>query len=123
MALRAQLESAKLDLEFTKIYAPISGTISRAFITKGNNVNANQSVISNIVSNDQVYAYFDVDERTWNRYFSTINADSNLPTRLELSGQNGQEFFLDALTLSTTPSTKTPVLCRFERYSMQQNQT
>ncbi|EPO0008836.1 MULTISPECIES: efflux RND transporter periplasmic adaptor subunit [Vibrio] len=93
MALRAQLESAKLDLEFTKIYAPISGTISRAFITKGNNVNANQSVISNIVSNDQVYAYFDVDERTWNRYFSTINADSNLPTRLELSGQNGQEFF------------------------------
>lgn len=93
MALRAQLESAKLDLEFTKIYAPISGTISRAFITKGNNVKANQSVISNIVSNDQVYAYFDVDERTWNRYFSTINADSNLPTRLELSGQNGQEFF------------------------------
>lgn len=86
-AIVAQLKSAQLDLDFTRIYAPISGTISHAFITEGNNVNANQSVLTDIVSNGEVYAYFNVDERTWNRYFSETTVESALPARLTLSGQ------------------------------------
>ena len=37
-ALQAQLTSAELDLEFTAIVSPIDGVISRANITKGNNI-------------------------------------------------------------------------------------
>ena len=88
MAFRAQLQAAELDLEFTQITAPISGIISRAEITKGNNVTANQSVLTNIVSNHEMYAYFDVDERTWNRDFTTITAETGLPVVLQLTGSS-----------------------------------
>jgi RND family efflux transporter MFP subunit len=70
----AQLEAAKaavrdceLNLEFTKITAPIPGRISRARITAGNLVQAGMggsSVLTTIVSTNPIYVYFDIDERT-----------------------------------------------------------
>lgn len=87
-ALQAQLQAAQLDLEFTKITAPIDGIISRAEITKGNTVNANQSTLTNIVSNQQMYAYFDIDERTWNRHFEQAKASDNLPVVMQLLGSD-----------------------------------
>lgn len=107
MAYLAQLQAAELDLEFTSITAPISGVISRAEITRGNNVTANQSVLTNIVSNNEMYAYFDVDERTWNQSFSTISAGSGLPVVLQLTGSNefthaGHIDFIDNAINATT---------------------
>ena len=86
LALQAQLQAAELDLEFTQITSPITGLISRAEITRGNNVTANQSVLTTIVSNQEMYAYFDVDERTWNKNFSDVSAQSELPALLQLTG-------------------------------------
>lgn len=66
-AFKAAVEQAKLDLGFTKVTAPISGRISRKLVTEGNLIAAGQTgstVLTNIVSVDPIYVYFDVDERT-----------------------------------------------------------
>ena len=86
-ALQAQLTSAKLDLEFTSVVSPIDGVISRANITKGNNVLADQSVLTSIVSNKAMYAYFDVDERTWNSAFNDVTAQSRQTVVMQKVGQ------------------------------------
>lgn len=88
-ALEAQLTAAELDLEFTTIVSPIDGVISRANITRGNNVIAGQSVLTSIVSNKKMYAYFDVDERTWNSAFSQVTAKSRQPVTMQKVGENG----------------------------------
>lgn len=88
-ALKAQLIAANLDLEFTDIRSPIDGVISRANITKGNNVLAGQSVLTSIVSNQTMYAYFDVDERTWNSSFDEVTAAAHQQIVMQKVGQNG----------------------------------
>ncbi len=64
---KARLKQASLDLEYAHIRAPVSGRISRAEITVGNVIQAgpNAPVLTTIVSNDQLYAEFDVDEQTY----------------------------------------------------------
>jgi len=86
-ALQAQLTSAELDLEFTDIVSPIDGVISRANITKGNNIIAGQSVLTSIVSNEKMYAYFDVDERTWNSDFSNVTSKSRQAVVMQKVGE------------------------------------
>jgi multidrug efflux system membrane fusion protein len=64
-ATRAKLTQAKLDLEFTRVTAPIAGRTSRTAVTMGNLVQAeSSSVLTTLVSVDPIYVYFDVDERT-----------------------------------------------------------
>ncbi len=62
----AQIDQAKLDVEWTKVKAPISGRISRALVTKGNLVNTGggETLLTTIVSVDPIFVYFDVDEAT-----------------------------------------------------------
>src|SRR5262245_35511959 len=66
----AEIERARLDLEFCKIKAPITGKISRAQVTKGNLINAGggDTLLTTIVSVDPIYVYFDVDERSLQLY-------------------------------------------------------
>lgn len=90
-AYEAQLTSAKLDLEFTQIRSPIDGIVSRANITKGNNVLAGQSVLTSIVSNKTMYAYFDVDERTWNSAFSDVTSSDKQQVVMQKVGQKAFE--------------------------------
>lgn len=90
-ALKAQLQAAELDLEFATIRSPINGVISRAEITVGNHVTAGQDILTRIVSNDRVYAYFNVDERTWYQDFAATQAQSNPRVILEnLQQGNGE---------------------------------
>jgi multidrug efflux system membrane fusion protein len=60
----AALEAAELNLSFTEVTAPISGRVSRALVTPGNLVDPS-SVLTTLVADDSVYAYFDVDEHTY----------------------------------------------------------
>jgi multidrug efflux system membrane fusion protein len=67
MADQADLEAKQLDLNFTRIDAPISGRVSRYEVTEGNVVQSGQNggtLLTTIVSVDPMYVYFDVDERT-----------------------------------------------------------
>lgn len=83
----ATIDRAKLDLEFSKITAPIDGQVSRALVTKGNLIQSgpgNDEVLTTIVSLDPMYVYFDVDERTIlrfrDRYRSTKPEGEAFPT-------------------------------------------
>ncbi|MDM9627456.1 efflux RND transporter periplasmic adaptor subunit [Rhizobium sp. S152] len=60
---QASAERAALDMEYTKITAPLSGRIDRRLISAGNLVQADQSILTTIVSLDPIDFYFDVDER------------------------------------------------------------
>lgn len=74
-AAQAQIEGAKaavrraeLDMEFTEIRAPIAGRVSNKRVSVGNLVNANETVLTNIVSLDPIQFYFDIDERSYLAY-------------------------------------------------------
>ncbi|WP_077339977.1 efflux RND transporter periplasmic adaptor subunit [Pseudocolwellia agarivorans] len=108
-ALNAQLEAAMLDLEFTSIRAPINGVISRANITKGNNIIAGQSVLTSIVSNQRMYAYFDIDERTWNEAFNDVTAESKQKVVMQKVGQREFNYtgYINFIDNRINPSTGT----------------
>jgi multidrug efflux system membrane fusion protein len=61
---KAGLEIARLNLDFTRVHAPIGGQIGRRLVDPGNLVKADETKLAVIVSRDPVYVYFDIDERT-----------------------------------------------------------
>lgn len=70
-ATEAELEAAKLDLEFTEVRSPISGRLSDARVTKGNLVTGgiqDASLLTTIVSLDPIYCYIEADERSVLKY-------------------------------------------------------
>ncbi|WP_298231252.1 efflux RND transporter periplasmic adaptor subunit [uncultured Azohydromonas sp.] len=70
----AALVQAKLNLEFTRIRAPVAGRISRAMVTPGNLVNVGTPVLTTLVSQDRVHAYFDASEATYLKYLRMVRA-------------------------------------------------
>jgi RND family efflux transporter MFP subunit len=64
-AMEANRERSKLYLDWTQVKAPLSGRVGRQLVDPGNLVTADHTVLTTIVSDDRVYVYFDVDERTW----------------------------------------------------------
>ena len=69
---QAALSRAKLDMEFTEIRSPLSGRISRRLVSVGNLINANDTLLSTIVSLDPIQFYFDADERSFLDYLSDL---------------------------------------------------
>jgi len=67
-AAEAAVAAAKLNLGFTEVRSPIAGRVGRAILTLGNLAQADQSVLTNVVSQDPVYVYFQPDEQTFLRY-------------------------------------------------------
>jgi RND family efflux transporter MFP subunit len=81
---QAAVEMADLNLEYTQITAPISGRIGRKLITEGNLVNANQgqsTLLTTIVSLDPIYAYFDPNERSIQKYQQLVREGKGLDLR------------------------------------------
>jgi len=98
-AAKAAVDSARLNLEFTDIRAPISGRISRALVTEGNLVSgglAGSTILTTIVSLDPLYLYVDVDERSILKYIR-LNREGaqpsprfgNVPVEMALVGDTG----------------------------------
>ena len=63
-AFEKSMEIYKLNHEFTRVISPIDGQISRYYLTLGNLVNQNQTLLTTVVSVDPMYAYFEMDEPT-----------------------------------------------------------
>lgn len=66
-AVGAALESARLNLSFTRIEVPIDGRVSRALVTPGNLVDGN-SWLTTVVSGGPIHVHFDADEQSFLRY-------------------------------------------------------
>ena len=68
----AKMATAQLELDFTRISAPIDGRIGRSQVTAGNWVAAgsaaNSTVLTSIVKQDPVHVYFDVSENNFLKY-------------------------------------------------------
>ena len=77
-AKKEEVKQYELDLEFSRITAPIAGRISRAQLTEGNLVNAGGSdpLLTTIVATDPIYVYFSVDERSLQRYMKARRSAS-----------------------------------------------
>lgn len=88
-SIKARLAQAELDLSYASIRAPISGIISRAEITAGNTVSAHQSLLTNISSDQKRYAYFNMEERTWYRYYGKREDAISAPVVVQLIGEQG----------------------------------
>lgn len=91
LAAQAQFDLAQLNLDFTRVIAPIDGRASRAMITAGNLVTTGDSasVLTTLVSLDKVYVYFDVDEATFLRYQNDGRRTAKLPVKVGLVGEDG----------------------------------
>jgi multidrug efflux system membrane fusion protein len=88
----AAVSAAQIDVDHAHVKAPISGRISRAEITLGNLVQAGAGapVLASIVSDDGIYADFEVDEQT---YIKSIHANAEthakeqtIPVELKVEG-------------------------------------
>ncbi|MCA3262927.1 MAG: efflux RND transporter periplasmic adaptor subunit [Telmatospirillum sp.] len=73
-ALRADQETARLNLGFTEIRSPLNGRIGRKLVSEGNLVTADQTLLSTIVSIDPIYLNFDIDERSYIAYTRRVQA-------------------------------------------------
>jgi multidrug efflux system membrane fusion protein len=62
----------QLNYDWCKVRSPIDGRVSRYNLTLGNLATQDQSVLTTVVSEDPMYAYFDVDERTMLRVLRKI---------------------------------------------------
>jgi RND family efflux transporter MFP subunit len=95
---KAALDSARLDLEYTEVKAPIDGRVSRALLTEGNYVSGNAgsaSLLTTIVSVNPVYIYVDIDEASllkFNELTSAnkldLTADGKVPVELQLADES-----------------------------------
>lgn len=92
-AAKAAVATAKLNLDFTEVRAPIAGRVSRAYLTAGNLARADQSMLTTLVSQDPMYVYFDCDEHSFLRYkkFALKNDHENTiySVRIGLTDEEG----------------------------------
>ncbi len=99
-AAKAQLQTAKVNLAYTQVVAPVSGRVSRAELTVGNVVSAGAGapVLTKIVSVSPIYASFDVDEQTYLRFLAQ-GSPSNVLISIGLANEKGfsREGTLDSI--------------------------
>jgi RND family efflux transporter MFP subunit len=121
---QASVNSAQLNMDFTKVKSPIQGRISRQLVTRGNLVQADSTVLTKVVSVDPIYTYFNVDQRTVQKYYNQIQSGqlqdprvSAMPVYLQLEGETGfpHEGVIDFVDNTYTASTGTlQIRARFQ---------
>lgn len=112
-AAEAALATAELNLSYTEVRSPIDGRISRTQLTLGNLAQADQTVLTSVVSVDPVYVYFDCDEQSYLRFEQNSRRDaavgSDNPVRVALADEEGfpHAGHIDFVDNSLNPSTGT----------------
>jgi RND family efflux transporter MFP subunit len=118
-AAEAAVETARLNLEWTRVRAPIGGRVSNALVTPGNLVQAGPpaaTLLTTVVSLDSMYLYFDSDEQTYLRYADRARTSggtnwrtARLPVYLGLANESGypHEGRLDFVDNQVDPRTGT----------------
>ncbi len=95
-ASKKSMEIYQLSHEFTNVTSPIDGQISRYYLTLGNLVNQDQTLLTSIVSQDPMYVYFEMDEPTLLRTRRAVNEgkikpprEGEIPVLMGLQGEEG----------------------------------
>ena len=88
-AAEAGVAAARLNVEYTQIRAPISGLASRANVTAGNLVAAGDPVLTSIVAQNKVHAWFDVSEQAWLRVRSQFKGNAAPKVQMALADERG----------------------------------
>jgi membrane fusion protein, multidrug efflux system len=76
-AAQAAKERAKLYVDFTRVISPLTGRISRRFVDPGNLITADTTILTSVVTESPMYAYFDVDERTYLDLLESAEAEKS----------------------------------------------
>lgn len=116
-AALAARDFAKLELDNTSVFAPISGRVSRALLTVGNHVSGVPgftTTLTTIVSADPVYVYTSVDEASFLKYQRLIREkklpnpkDGKVPAEVRLEGEEGfpHKGFIESFDNRIDPTT------------------
>jgi multidrug efflux system membrane fusion protein len=106
-AARAAVRAATLDVEFTRVTAPIRGRISYRRVDRGNAVVADDTVLTTIVSVDPIYFVFQGSESLYLKYKRAGGDANGRPVQIRLQDEreprwHGTLDFLDnAIDAST----------------------
>jgi len=95
-AYQAGLEVYRLNMEFARVVSPIDGRVSRYYLTVGNLVNQDQTLLTTVVSVDPMYVYWDTDEPTLLRILRAVSEgkmkqaeDGTNPVLMGLQDEDG----------------------------------
>ena len=98
LAAQASAETARLNMAFTEVRAPIGGRTGRALVTSGNLV-SEATPLTRIVALDRVHVHFHSDERAYLRYEAmSRNGEresfrrSSFPVRVGLANDVGYPY-------------------------------
>jgi multidrug efflux system membrane fusion protein len=100
-AAKAALQSARLNLSYTEVRAPVAGRVGKLEITVGNLIAAGPGapVLTTLVSVDPIYASFNADEEIVMRALKNLGADANahthvgrIPVQMVTATSNGTTF-------------------------------
>jgi RND family efflux transporter MFP subunit len=95
---RANLETAKLNVDWTRVTAPVTGLIGRLLVTRGNLIVANQTTLTTVVRQDPMWVYFDADEPTvlqvhelirQGKFGPAVTGPPKISLHLQLSNEKG----------------------------------
>jgi len=98
LVAEAEVKQARINLDHAYVKAPISGRISRAEITQGNLVQAGPGapLLTSIVSNDGIYADFEVDEQTYlqgiRAQATTRDGETRIPVQVTVQGDEAHPY-------------------------------
>lgn len=108
-AAEAALQTAELDLEYTRITAPVSGRVGRAMVTRGNLASADQSLLTTLVSIDPIHVYFEADEQAAFASQTLLTGEASNNLNIELGGDLQRQYkgTLDFIDNRLNPNTGT----------------
>lgn len=115
-AASAALEAAQLNLDFTRVEAPIDGRIGEALVKPGNLVTPDSTVLTTLVSIDPIHVVFEGDENIYLRYQAQARAgerpssrDVPNPVKVGLASDRDYPFtgYMDFVDNQVDPSTGT----------------
>ncbi|MGQ4878580.1 efflux RND transporter periplasmic adaptor subunit [Billgrantia sp. LNSP4103-1] len=98
LAAQASAETARLNMAFTEVRAPISGRAGRALVTAGNLV-SEATPLTRLVALDRVHVHFHSDERAYLHYDALARSagqaslrDGGVPVRVGLASDEGYPY-------------------------------
>lgn len=106
-AAEAAVATASLNLAFTQVRAPVAGRAGRALLTIGNLARIDDSLLTTLVSQDEMYVYFDCDEQSYLRYGSGAGHTASAHVGLANEDDYPRQARVDFLDNRLDPATGT----------------